>query len=172
MFDRNWYVCSSMLPGTWLFFTYSSIKHSLVTFWVSFMCQVFVPIVMHKLFSLSKMLFFAVGKEKLWIGNDTEWTMYFFETNIFISTMEQELRKILMVHNWVIESQNGLGWKGAQSPRCPNPCCGQGYPPPAPASQGPIQPGLECVQGWGTTASLHSCARASPTSKWNFPPNN
>jgi len=32
---------------------------------------------------------------------------------------------------------------------------------PAEAAQGPIQPGLECFQGWGTTASLDSCARAS-----------
>ena len=26
------------------------------------------------------------------------------------------------------ESQNGLGWKGPQSPRPPNPCRGQGCP--------------------------------------------
>jgi len=31
---------------------------------------------------------------------------------------------------------------------------GQGCPPPAQAAQGPIQPGLECLQGWGTTAYL------------------
>ena len=56
----------------------------------------------------------------------------------------------------IIESQNGLGWKGPQSP--PSPCHGQGCPPPAQAAQGPIQPGFEHFQGWGTTASLGSCA--------------
>ena len=30
---------------------------------------------------------------------------------------------------------------------------------------GPIQHGLECLQGWGTTASLGSCASASPPSE-------
>ena len=34
--------------------------------------------------------------------------------------------------------------------------------PPAQAAQGPIQPGLEHLQGWGTTDSLGSCARVSP----------
>ena len=40
--------------------------------------------------------------------------------------------------------------------------------PPTPSSsaaQGPIQPGLERLQGWGTTASLGSCASASPLSE-------
>ena len=36
-----------------------------------------------------------------------------------------------------------------------------GLPPSSSAAQGPIQPGLECLQGWGTTASLGSCASAS-----------
>ena len=36
----------------------------------------------------------------------------------------------------------------------PTLCHGQGCPPPAQAAQGPIQPGLERLQGWGTTASL------------------
>jgi len=31
------------------------------------------------------------------------------------------------------------------------------------AAQGCIQPGLEHLQGWGTAASLVSCARASPS---------
>ena len=34
--------------------------------------------------------------------------------------------------------------------------------PPAQAAQGPIKPGLDRLQGWGTTASLGSCARTSP----------
>jgi len=46
--------------------------------------------------------------------------------------------------------------------RAPTHSCGQDCPPTAQAAQGPIQPGLECLQGWGTTASLGSCARASP----------
>lgn len=32
---------------------------------------------------------------------------------------------------------------------CSNPCHGQGYQPLDQAAQGPIQPGLECCQGWG-----------------------
>ena len=34
-------------------------------------------------------------------------------------------------------------------------------PPPAQAAHGPIQPGLEHLQEWGTTASLDSCTSAS-----------
>ena len=62
----------------------------------------------------------------------------------------------------IVESQNGLGWKGPHSPSIPTPSHGQGCPPPGEAAQGPIQPGLERLQGWGTTASLDSCASASP----------
>ena len=40
-----------------------------------------------------------------------------------------------------------------------------GLPPSSSAAQGPIQPGLECLHGWGTTASLGSCASASPPSE-------
>jgi len=29
-----------------------------------------------------------------------------------------------------------------------------GCPPPAQTAQGPVQPGLECLQGWG----IHSCS--------------
>ena len=54
-----------------------------------------------------------------------------------------------------------FGLEGASKPTQPNPCRGQGCPPPAQAAQGPIQPGLERLQGWGTTASLGSCASAS-----------
>ena len=50
----------------------------------------------------------------------------------------------------------------------PAPCHGQGCPPPAQAAQGPIQPGFECLQGWGTTASLGSCASSSPPFLKNF----
>ena len=35
----------------------------------------------------------------------------------------------------------------------------------AQVAQGPIQPGLERRQGWGTTASLGSCASTSPPSE-------
>ena len=35
-------------------------------------------------------------------------------------------------------------------------CCGQGCHPPDQAAQGPIQLGLEYLQGWGSTASLGS----------------
>ena len=51
------------------------------------------------------------------------------------------------------ESQNGLGWKGPQGSQSSNPpSCMQGHQPPhfipAQAAQGPIQPGLEHLQGW------------------------
>ena len=74
------------------------------------------------------------------------------------------LRPALWAHV-TIESQKGLVWKGPESPPSPTPCCGQGCPPPAQAAQGLIQPGLERLQGWGTTASMGSCASASPPSE-------
>ena len=56
----------------------------------------------------------------------------------------------------ITESQNGLGWKGPQSPPRPNPCHGQGYLPPAQAAQGPIQPGLEHLQLlWAAVSASH-----------------
>ena len=42
----------------------------------------------------------------------------------------------------------------------PNPAVGRAATPSS-AAQGPIQPGLERLQGWDTTASLRSCATAS-----------
>ena len=54
-----------------------------------------------------------------------------------------------------------LSLEVTSQPMLPNPCHEQGCPPPAQAAQGPIQPGLERLQGWGTTASLGSCASAS-----------
>ena len=66
------------------------------------------------------------------------------------------------------ELQNGLAWKGAQSPPSTSP--GQGCLPPAQAAQGPIQPGLECLQGWGTTASLGKSSATLPTGRgWKVP---
>ena len=45
------------------------------------------------------------------------------------------------------------------------PCHGQSCLSLDQAAQGPVQPGLEHLQGWGTTASLGSCASASPLSE-------
>ena len=50
------------------------------------------------------------------------------------------------------ESQNGLGWKGPQGSLISNAPARQGHQPPHlldQAAQGPIQPGLEHLQGWG-----------------------
>jgi len=48
----------------------------------------------------------------------------------------------------VIESQNGLGWKGPKRSSGSNPPChGQGHLPPAQGAQSSIQPGLEHCQG-------------------------
>jgi len=60
--------------------------------------------------------------------------------------------------------QHGRALKAHPAPTL---CRAQGCPPPAEAAQGPIQPGLEYLQGWGTTASLGSCARASLPSQVN-----
>ena len=43
-----------------------------------------------------------------------------------------------------------IGWRGPQRPPSPTPCHEQGCPPPDQAAQGPIQPGLGHLQGWGT----------------------
>ncbi len=71
-----------------------------------------------------------------------------------------------------IESQDVLGWKGLQSPFSPKPLSWAGLLLPAQAAQGPIQPGLEHLQGWGT----HNLSGQTvplpnyPLSK-EFPPN-
>ena len=52
----------------------------------------------------------------------------------------------------IIESQNGLGWKRPQGSWISNPPARQGHQPPHlldQVAQGPIQPGLEHLQGWG-----------------------
>ena len=53
---------------------------------------------------------------------------------------------------WITESQNGLGWKGSQGSWISNSPARQGHQPPHlldQAAQGPIQPGLEHLQGQG-----------------------
>ena len=62
----------------------------------------------------------------------------------------------------ITEAQNGLGRKGTQSPSSPNPVLWTGLFTTSSGCPGPIQPGLEHLQGWGTTASLGSSASASP----------
>ena len=53
------------------------------------------------------------------------------------------------------ESQNGLGWKEPQWPLSFNPpCYVQGHQPPDQAAQSHIQPGFECLQGWGIHSLL------------------
>jgi len=50
-----------------------------------------------------------------------------------------------------------MAWfeKQLKAHQVPTPCHGQSYPA-AQAAQGPIQPGLECLQGWDTVwASAH-----------------
>jgi len=48
-----------------------------------------------------------------------------------------------------IESQIYLSLNSLKDHSFPTPHLGQGCPPPAQAAQGPIQPGLECIQFWG-----------------------
>jgi len=62
----------------------------------------------------------------------------------------------LCSHNF-IESQNPrTAWVAkAHTPHCiPTPCCVQGRQPAAQAAQSHIQPGLECLQGWGIYSLL------------------
>ena len=63
----------------------------------------------------------------------------------------------LWIQSLWIPSNSGystvLWWKGTSKPTQPQPLPWAGLPPPAQAAQGPIQPGLERLQGWGTTAS-------------------
>ena len=48
------------------------------------------------------------------------------------------------------ESENGLGWRGPQRPSGLNPLCYvQRHQPADQAAHSHIQPGLECLQGWG-----------------------
>jgi len=49
------------------------------------------------------------------------------------------------------QSQNGLGWRGPESPPSCNPCHGL-VASTSSGCPGPIQPGLVHLQGWGTTA--------------------
>ena len=62
-----------------------------------------------------------------------------------------------------------MGWRRLQtppSPKClPRECCH----PAGQVRTGTIQPGLKRLQGWAPTASLGSCARASPPSEWRIP---
>jgi len=71
-------------------------------------------------------------------------------------------------------SQNHRNHRMAQVGRAlkehpvPAPCHGQGCHPPAEAPQDRIEPDLECLQGWGTTALWAACATALPPSELRF----
>ena len=63
-----------------------------------------------------------------------------------------------------IESQHGLGCKGPQCPSSSNPLLCAGRQPAAQAAQSHIQPGLECLQGWGTHSLLGQPVQCVTTS--------
>ena len=50
-------------------------------------------------------------------------------------------------NHWIIKSQNGLGWKGPQSPPSPTPCWGQGCPSPAQLPRAPSNLALSASRG-------------------------
>ena len=52
----------------------------------------------------------------------------------------------------------------------PTPCYVQGRQPAAQAAQSHIQPGLECLQGWGIQTSLGNLFSASPPLGEKLPP--
>jgi len=74
-------------------------------------------------------------------------------------------------HSFLAKEQNHriiewLGLEGTLNITQFRPLChGQGCHPPAQAAQGPIQPGLEHLRGWGTAAPLSGSASASPPSE-------
>ena len=61
-------------------------------------------------------------------------------------------------------ARNSEKWVGLERTSESNLGPWAGCPPPAQAARGPIQPGLEHLQGWGTHTSLGNDARASPPS--------
>jgi len=50
-----------------------------------------------------------------------------------------------------VKENHGMAWVGRKLKDHPVsiPCHGQGCQPPEQAAQSHIQPGLECLQGWG-----------------------
>ena len=81
---------------------------------------------------------------------------------IFTSAFPRIHFSCTAILNWIyhwITSWLGLEETLKSTPTHPMPWAG--LPPSSSAAQGPIQPGLERLQGWGTTASLGSCASAS-----------
>ena len=90
-------------------------------------------------------------------------TFRFHYKNQWKHQLEKKILKLLVQKNHrIIESITGwLGLEGPSKPTQPHPLPWAGLPPTSSAAQGPIQPGLERLQGWGTTASLGSCAGAS-----------
>jgi len=73
--------------------------------------------------------------------------------------------KVTIQPHWVIE---WFELERTLKPTQFHPVLWTGLPPTSSAAQDPIQPGLERLQGWGTTASLSSCTRASPPSEWRI----
>ena len=58
-----------------------------------------------------------------------------------------------------------LSLEVTSQPMLPNPCHEQGCPPPAQAAQGPIQPGLERLQGY-TSSPFPNLHRSISQSCW------
>jgi len=69
----------------------------------------------------------------------------------------------LWVQNHRITEWFALKW--ILKPTQPRPLPWAGCPLPAQAAQGPIHPGPEHLQGWGTHSSMGSCARVSSPSQ-------
>jgi len=69
-----------------------------------------------------------------------------------------------MNHPW----RHRMAWvaKDHNAHLVPTPCYVQGHQPAAQAAQSYIQPGLECLQGWGTTA-LGSASASLPCDRRN-----
>jgi len=68
-----------------------------------------------------------------------------------------------------MQSQHGWVGRDPKAHPAPTPCHGQGRHLAGQVRKGPIQPGLERLQGWAHMASLGSCARASPPSEGSLP---
>jgi len=74
----------------------------------------------------------------------------------------------------IIESYHRMAWvaKDHNVHLVPTPCCVQGHQPADQAAQSHIQPGLECLQGWGIHSLLGQPVQCV-TTLWvkNFPLN-
>ena len=113
----------------------------------------------HLMLALNSVLFCCAVSDAL-----TEKLLYILEHSAVSITAIITTMTVILALSAVFFIQ-WLGLEGTSEPTQSHPVPWAGLPPTSSAAQGPIQPGLEHLQGWGTTASLGSCASTSPPSQ-------